>query len=131
MAELAELAEIAECEVLRRAIWRGVEPRLVVFYRRTAMRCESGRVRVTIDEDLEFCRRQDIARATSLGRPELAVGGAGPLLEVKWTGDKPQWLEKLVGGLDPADHGKYERGMVALRKQITYPRKRLPSVGVA
>lgn len=100
-------------------------PRLSTWYRRACMTAEGGRVRITLDEHLTFCRPQQ------LGTVGMAVGprpddviAAGParILEIKLWGGMPAWLAEAVAELRPAPtFSKFRMGMIALGQKLRSP----------
>ena len=99
-----------------------IAPRLTTWYRRAAMTAEAGRLRITLDEHLTFCRPQIIGVVGAEVSPSPAdVIAAGParILEIKYWGDQPLWLARALDGLEPA-HGfsKFRMGMAAIARKL-------------
>jgi hypothetical protein len=96
-------------------------PRLTTWYRRAAMSAESGRLRITLDERLTFCRPQHVGVVGAEVTPSSAdVVAAGParILEIKHWGDRPVWLAWALQGLEPArGFSKFATGMAALNEK--------------
>jgi hypothetical protein len=98
-------------------------PRLSTLYRRTCMSGEGGRVRITLDENLIFCRPQPIG---SPGQPaparDVIATGPARVLEIKHWGDTPDWLARAIDGLSPAPtFSKFRVGMLALKQRGEAP----------
>lgn len=104
-------------------------PRLTTWYRRACLSAEEGRIRITLDERLTFCRPQHVDRlGTQIGtevapRPEdVIASGPSRILEVKLWGDMPSWLAEGLEGLSPAPHfSKFRMGMMALGQKLGTP----------
>jgi hypothetical protein len=99
-----------------------VAPRLTTWYRRAAMTAEAGRLRITLDEHLTFCRPSVVGIVGAEVAPGPAdVVGSGParILEIKYWGDQPLWLARALEGLEPA-HGfsKFRMGMAAITRKM-------------
>ena len=68
-------------------------PRLTTWYRRASMTAESGRLRITLDERLTFCRAA--ASSASIGAEvapspaDVIAPGPARILEIKHWGDRP------------------------------------------
>lgn len=115
-------------------------PRLSTWYRRVCLTGSDPAVRLTLDEGLQFCRPQPLGRAGQPAAPEpREVVAAFParVLEVKYAGTLPRWLEPLVAALRaaPPHFSKFRMGMQALEQEhelehgVTLPRAPLPPVG--
>ena len=93
-----------------------VAPRLTTWYRRTCLAAEAGRVRITLDEGLLFCRPQPLGRAGQAVGPVDVVGyGPARILEIKHWGDEPRWLSQATAELAPApSFSKFRMGMAGL-----------------
>jgi hypothetical protein len=97
-----------------------VRPRIATWYRRVSLCGEAGRVRVTLDDDLTFFRPQPLGRS---GEPVLLAGetvayGPARVLEVKYTGSPPLWLEAATLALTPAPRfSKFRTGMMAFARR--------------
>ena len=86
------------------------------------MTAESGRLRITLDERLTFCRPQIIGVVGAEVAPSPAdVIAAGParILEIKHWGERPPWLARALEGMEPA-HGfsKFKMGMEAMSRKL-------------
>jgi hypothetical protein len=91
-----------------------VSPRVGTSYRRRCL-ASGPALRVTLDEDLTFFY------PVSLGAPHdnRAAVARGParVLEVKYEGALPGWLERACAALKEArDFSKYSSGMLAVRR---------------
>jgi hypothetical protein len=99
-----------------------IAPRLTTWYRRAAMTAESGRLRITLDERLTFCRPQIVGVVGAEVAPspaDVVAPGPGRVLEIKFWGDRPLWLARALDGLEPA-HGfsKFKMGMAAIARKL-------------
>jgi hypothetical protein len=93
-----------------------LKPRLTTWYRRAALTGEKGRVRVTLDEQIAFCRplwcNNDVAQPN-----DIVSVGPGRVLEIKHQGKPPRWLEEEMAKLPEADaFSKFRVGMEHLRR---------------
>jgi hypothetical protein len=97
-------------------------PRLTTWYRRAAMTAESGRLRITLDERLTFCRPQIVGVVgAEVGPSPADVIAAGPprILEIKHWGDRPLWLTWALDGLQPeGSFSKFRLGMSEMRRRL-------------
>ncbi|HEY6475211.1 MAG TPA: VTC domain-containing protein [Polyangia bacterium] len=93
-------------------------PRVATWYRRLCLTAEGRRVRITLDENLTFCRPQPIGDAGTLAAPrgrEIVAAFPARVLEVKHCGEMPVWLQPALAALEPADgFSKFQMGMTAL-----------------
>jgi len=94
-----------------------VSPRLTTWYRRSCLAAEGGRVRITMDEGLLFCRPQPLGRAGQPVAPADVVSyGPARILEIKHWGEEPAWLAQATAELEPApSFSKFRMGMAGLR----------------
>jgi hypothetical protein len=97
-------------------------PRLTTWYRRAAMTAEAGRLRITLDERLTFCRAQMVGVVGAEVAPspaDVIAPGPARILEIKYWGDRPPWLARALDGLEPA-HGfsKFKMGMAAIARKL-------------
>lgn len=96
-------------------------PRLTTWYRRAAMTAESGRLRITLDERLTFCRPQNVGVVGAEVAPspaDVIAPGPARILEIKHWGDRPVWLTWALAGLHPAhDFSKFRIGMAAMARR--------------
>jgi SPX domain protein involved in polyphosphate accumulation len=108
----------AEVEIARELALPTMAPRLATWYRRLCLTGDGRRVRITLDENLTFCRPQPIGETGALAAPrEREVVAAFParVLEVKHCGEMPFWLGQALESLQPADSfSKFRMGMTAL-----------------
>jgi hypothetical protein len=111
----APLAEDSRAgAMLRPFLQAPVKPWVTAWYRRTTHETSDRRVRITLDEELVF------ALPPLPGSPAAPVRllqrAPAALLEVKWQGRSPYWLEHALRLLGPTEtHGsKFEQGMRAL-----------------
>jgi hypothetical protein len=97
-------------------------PRLTTWYRRAAMTAESGRLRITLDERLTFCRPQIVGVVGAEVAPspaDVIAPGPARILEIKHWGDRPVWLTWALDGLEPApDFSKFRIGMAAMTRKL-------------
>ena len=96
-------------------------PRLTTWYRRAALSAESGRIRITMDERLTFCRPQIAGVIGAEVAPARDIFAAGPprILEIKRWGTQPAWLTYALSGLEHAPHfSKFRMGMSALGSSL-------------
>ncbi len=107
-----------QAELARELALPTMAPRLATWYRRLCLTADAGRVRITLDESLTFCRPQPVGDAGSVAAPgERDVIAAFParVLEVKHCGDMPFWLGPALESLQPAESfSKFRMGMTAL-----------------
>ncbi len=112
----------AEVEIARELALPTMAPRLATWYRRLCLTGDARRVRITLDENLTFCRPQPIGETGALAAPrEREVVAAFParVLEVKYCGEMPLWLGPALESLQPADSfSKFRMGMTALGHTI-------------
>ena len=97
-------------------------PRLTTWYRRASMTAESGRLRITLDERLTFCRAQIVGVVGAEVAPhpsDIIAPGPARILEIKYWGKPPVWLSWALEGLEP-EHGfsKFKMGMAALSRKL-------------
>ena len=95
-----------QAELARELARPTMAPRLATWYRRLCLTGDARRVRITLDENLTFCRPQSIGdRAPWRRRAERDVIAAFParVLEVKRCGDMPYWLGAALESLQPAE----------------------------
>jgi hypothetical protein len=105
-----------------------VAPRLTTWYRRTCLTSEGGRVRVTLDEGLTFCKPQRLGRA---GQPvnltRVVAYGPARILEVKFRGEEPDWLARATASLSAASNfSKFRMGMMAVEQSSSARPASLP-----
>jgi len=116
-----------QAELARELALPTMAPRLATWYRRLCLTAEARRVRITLDENLTFCRPQPIGDAGSLAAPhEREVIAAFParVLEVKHCGEMPFWLGPALEALEPADSfSKFRLGMTALGHTADAPQE--------
>jgi hypothetical protein len=97
-------------------------PRLTTWYRRASMTAESGRLRITLDERLTFCRPQIVGVVGAEVAPspaDVIAPGPARILEIKHRGDRPIWLTWALDGLQPAhDFSKFKIGMAAMTRKL-------------
>jgi VTC domain-containing protein len=97
-------------------------PRLTTWYRRAAMNAESGRLRITLDERLTFCRAQIVGVVGAEVAPspaDVIAPGPARILEIKLWGEPPAWLTRALEGLEPArGFSKFKMGMSALSRKL-------------
>jgi VTC domain-containing protein len=107
-----------QAELARELALPTMAPRLATWYRRLCLTGDARRVRITLDENLTFCRPQPIGDAGSLAAPrEREVIAAFParVLEIKHCGEMPFWLGPALASLQPAESfSKFRMGMTAL-----------------
>ena len=110
-------------------------PRLSTWYRRVCLTGSNPIVRLTLDEGLQFCRPQSVGRAGQPAAPaprEVVAAFPARILEVKYAGRVPGWLQPLLAGLRaaPPHFSKFHIGMQALEHEfehgVTLPRAPLP-----
>ncbi len=86
------------------------------------MTAELGRLRITLDERLTFCRPQLVGVVGAEVAPspaDVVAPGPARILEIKYWGDQPRWLAQALEGLEPA-HGfsKFRMGMAAITRKL-------------
>jgi hypothetical protein len=119
-ASLEPLSALATLEA--ELATHSIAPRLTTWYRRASLTAELGRLRITLDERLTFCRPQIVGIVGAEVAPSAAdVVAPGParILEIKYWGDRPEWLARALEGLEPA-HGfsKFKMGMAAITRKL-------------
>src|SRR5262249_49457539 len=86
------------------------------------MTAESGRLRITLDERLTFCRPQSVGVVGAEVAPspaDVVAPGPARILEIKYWGDRPLWLTWALSGLQPAhDFSKFRIGMAAMARKL-------------
>lgn len=124
-AEAAGLQGLAALRAIQDELITGgtVRPRLTTWYRRSCMTAEAGRVRITLDEDLTFCRPQALGMPGQIVGPEGAVAhGPARVLEIKHYGETPAWLPRAIEGLNAATtFSKFRMGMTAIAQVDSSP----------
>jgi len=99
-----------------------IAPRLTTWYRRASMTAESGRLRITMDERLTFCRAQLVGVVGAEVAPspaDIIAPGPARIIEVKHWGDRPLWLSWALDGMEPArEFSKFKMGMAALNRKL-------------
>jgi len=119
-ASLEPLSALATLQ--REFAFPTIAPRLTTWYRRAAMTAESGRLRITLDERLTFCRPQIIGVVGAEVAPnaaDIVASGPARILEIKHWGERPLWLARALEGMEPA-HGfsKFKMGMEAISRKL-------------
>jgi hypothetical protein len=117
--EMQGLAPLAALRALRAELsTHSMAPRLTTWYRRTCMTGEGGRVRITLDENLTFCRPQAIGAPGEPVEPtDIIATGPARILEIKHWGEMPDWLARALEGVSPApSFSKFRVGMLALQQ---------------
>jgi VTC domain len=93
-------------------------PRVATWYRRLCLTAEGRRVRITLDENLTFCRPQPLGDAGAPAAPgarEIVAAFPARVLEIKHCGEMPPWLPPALEALEPADgFSKFQMGMTAM-----------------
>jgi hypothetical protein len=130
------LAQIQAFQVIQQELREGrLAPRLTTWYRRVSLTGEAGRVRITLDEGIAFCRPTTIGRAGDPAAPtEVVERFPNQLVEIKYHGDAPGWLTQATGGLaEAARFSKFQVGMTALTDApaTSQPAARWLQVGTA
>lgn len=115
---LSKLGDRASVQALaNELVTHRLEPHLTTWYRRRSLVDAQEDVRITLDTEIAFCRPLGFD-GDHLGAPRPAViaGYAGTcLLEIKYAGEPPRWLDKALRGLGkPERLSKYAMGMRAL-----------------
>jgi hypothetical protein len=109
---------VGQAELARELALATMAPRLATWYRRLCLTGDARRVRITLDENLTFCRPQPIGDAGSLASPrerEVIAVFPARVLEIKHCGEMPPWLGPALEALQPADSfSKFHMGMTAL-----------------
>jgi VTC domain-containing protein len=122
-AEVASLEPLSALATLAQQLAiPSMAPRLTTWYRRAAMNAESGRLRITLDERLTFCRPQIVGVIGAEVAPspaDVIAPGPARILEIKHWGDRPVWLTWALDGLQPAhDFSKFRTGMAAMTRKL-------------
>ncbi|WP_233261425.1 VTC domain-containing protein [Vitiosangium sp. GDMCC 1.1324] len=113
-ALLTETCEAAR--LLRQLPHAPVRPWVTAWYRRGTHASHDASVRITVDEDLVFALPPERSATGELAAPSRLLQRApATLLEVKWRGRTPLWLEGLLWTLEPFETqgSKFEQGMRA------------------
>ncbi len=108
--------ESAAASLLRQAMPAPVRPWVTAWYRRNTYATGDANVRITVDQELVFALPPGKSTAGAPAAPSRLLERApATLLEVKWHGSSPPWLEWLLWTLEPFEtHGsKFEQGMRA------------------
>jgi hypothetical protein len=121
--EFASLEPLSAVATLQKELaLPGMAPRLTTWYRRASMTAEAGRLRITLDERLTFCRAQIVGVVGAEVAPspaDVIASGPARILEVKHWGDRPLWLAWALDGLEPArGFSKFKMGMAALNRKL-------------
>ncbi len=107
-----------QTELARELALPTMAPRLATWYRRLCLTADARRIRITLDENLTFCRPQLIGDPGSLAAPrdrEVIAMFPARVLEIKHSGEMPFWLGPALESLQPADSfSKFRMGMTAL-----------------
>jgi hypothetical protein len=107
-----------QAELARELALPTMAPRLATWYRRLCLTGEARRVRITLDENLTFCRPQPIGDAGSIAAPrgrDVIAAFPARVLEVKHCGEMPFWLGTALEALQPSESfSKFQMGMTAL-----------------
>ena len=114
-------------------------PRVATWYRRLCLTGEGRRVRITLDENLTFCRPQPIGDAGALAAPnasEIVAAFPARVLEVKHCGEMPVWLRtgarsaaaggRLLQVPDGDDGARPHRRRARERARDPPPRETIP-----
>lgn len=108
--------ESAAATLLRQAAPAPVKPWVTAWYRRNTYATPDASVRITVDQELLFSLPPERSAKGEPAAPSRLLHRApATLLEVKWHGGSPAWLEWLLWALEPFEtHGsKFEQGMRA------------------
>jgi hypothetical protein len=126
LASLEPLSALATME--QELATATMAPRLTTWYRRAAMTAESGRLRITLDERLTFCRPQNVGVIGAEIAPnpdDVIAAGPARILEIKHWGERPVWLALALHGLEPAHRfSKFKMGMGAMSQKSGSPDNR-------
>lgn len=109
-------AQGAAASLLRQTLSAPVKPWVTAWYQRGTHASPSANVRITLDEELLFALPPERSVTGELAAPSRLLHRApATLLEVKWRGDSPPWLERLLWTFEPFETraSKYEQGMRA------------------
>lgn len=122
-AVFASLEPLSALSTLQRELATPtIAPRLTTWYRRASLTAESGRLRITLDERLTFCRPQIVGVVGAEVAPspaDVIAPGPARILEIKYWGDRPWWLARALEGLEPAhDFSKFKMGMSAMSRKL-------------
>ena len=108
---------------VKQAASEPVRPWVTAWYRRSTYASREPGVRLTLDEELLFALPPRNCAAGQEAKPLWRLGQApSVLLEVKWRGPTPPWLEQVLRGVESfaATGTKFERGM-SLRLAMAAP----------
>jgi hypothetical protein len=100
---------------LRRQLLR---PILTTWYRRHSFHGNSGRVRITLDQDLVYSQDKPYGLIGQSAAPARLLGkGHDWILEVKCRGTTPGWLDDALSDLPEArSYSKYRSGMESFHR---------------
>ncbi|HVV51427.1 MAG TPA: VTC domain-containing protein, partial [Polyangia bacterium] len=108
-----------------------MDARLATWYRRLCLTAEGRRVRITLDENLTFCRPQPIGAPGAVAAPqarEVVAAFPARVLEVKHSGEMPYWLCAALESLQPARaFSKFQMGMTALGSEAPVQEEAAPA----
>lgn len=102
--------------LLRQLPHAPVRPWVTAWYRRGTHATPDAGVRITVDEDLVFALPPEHSGEDAPAAPSRLLAKAPAiLLEVKWRGGTPPWLEAPLWRLEPFETrgSKFEQGMRA------------------
>lgn len=92
---------------------------LTTVYRRRSYLGHPGAVRVTLDEELTFCRPLPAPEGALAAPPEVVGHGPDRVLEVKYRGEPPPWLQAAMEGLvEHPQFSKFRLGMLAVQRAV-------------
>ena len=109
--------ESAAAQLLRDSPHGPVRPWMMAWYRRSTLANADASVRITVDEDLVFALPPEHSQMGVPAAPTRLIQQApATLMEVKWWGKQPSWLEELLRKLESFEthDSKFEQGMRAL-----------------
>lgn len=79
------------------------EPRVTTWYRRASFADARARVRITIDDAVRICKPCWPGEAGAAAEPGDTIAEVGGLIvELKYSGDAPDWLTRAVANLPRA-----------------------------
>lgn len=96
------------------------EPRVTTWYRRASFADAPERVRITIDDAIRICKPSWPGQAGTAAEPPDTIAGIGGLIvELKYSGDPPDWLARAVAILPPANRlSKFALAMTVVGQSL-------------
>ena len=95
-----------------------LSPTIATWYRRRSFVAVKDEVRLTIDQELSYCLASAADLDAERAGPDRAYRRGDPVVvEVKWRGDLPAWVDDVFAGFPEAHlFTKYRAGMQLTRR---------------